>query len=302
MVPLVGGEWGEVKLLTIGTVTATEAGLRATALSYFGRRTDHESFARLALAETHRRGTEAAEVVVGVVDGADWCQGFFDYHRPDAVRILDFAHAVGYVPAVAVATFGAEDEAAPAWVALQAHTLKHGDPETVLTAVAALPIATAPDPAAARQAQATTLAYLGKRRAQIRYAAFQAAGYPIGSGAGESANKQVTEARLKGAGMRWTPAAVDPMVALRTVECADRWETVWPQIGPTLRAARRRVPAAARPLRAVASPPESVAIPVQPTLPPPKRIIAGKPTADHPWKRMPCLPGGRPTRQDHPEL
>ncbi len=37
----------------------------------------------------------------------------------------------------------------------------------------------------------------------IQYARFQALGYPIGSGAVESANKLVVEARLKGSGLHW---------------------------------------------------------------------------------------------------
>ena len=44
----------------------------------------------------------------------------------------------------------------------------------------------------------------------------------------ESANKLVVEARLKGAGMYWARASVNPMVALRTVACADRWPEAWP--------------------------------------------------------------------------
>ncbi len=30
-------------------------------------------------------------------DGAEWLQGLVDYHRADAVRILDFAHAAEYI-------------------------------------------------------------------------------------------------------------------------------------------------------------------------------------------------------------
>jgi hypothetical protein len=47
-----------------------------------------------------------------------------------------------------------------------------------------------------------TLGYLTHRREQINYADFQAAHWPIGSGAGEAAHKVVVEARLKQAGMR----------------------------------------------------------------------------------------------------
>ena len=45
-------------------------------------------------------------------------------------------------------------------------------------------------------------AYVRERQAMLRYATFQAHGYPIGSGSGESANKLVVQSRMKGAGMR----------------------------------------------------------------------------------------------------
>ena len=45
------------------------------------------------------------------------------------------------------------------------------------------------------------LTYLDKRVALMQYPTFTTAGWPIGSGSVESANKLVVEARLKGAGM-----------------------------------------------------------------------------------------------------
>ncbi len=68
--------------------------VHTTDLSDFSRLADHATFTRLALVETHRRGVATAGVVVGVADGSDWLQAFLDDHRPDAVRVLDFPHAV----------------------------------------------------------------------------------------------------------------------------------------------------------------------------------------------------------------
>ena len=59
------------------------------------------------------------------------------------------------------------------------------------------------------------LSYLRKRLALMRYPLFRQAGWPIGSGMVESANKLVVEARLKGSGMRWKRSNVNPMLALR---------------------------------------------------------------------------------------
>jgi len=111
MVPLVGGVWAEVRTLALGEVVVREVRTRrdrertvhAQDLSYFSRLTDHDTFARLATVETQRRGTATAGVVCAVVDGAPWIQDFVSTHRPDAVRILDWPHALGYVARVATA-------------------------------------------------------------------------------------------------------------------------------------------------------------------------------------------------------
>src|SRR5206468_3649413 len=77
--------------------------------------------------------------------------------------------------------------------------------------------------------------YLSKRVGQMQYPEYEAAGWPLGSGMVESANKVVVEARLKGAGMRWERTNVDAMVALRTIVYSDRWDEEWRQISGQLR-------------------------------------------------------------------
>src|SRR5205823_11657791 len=134
-------------------------------------------------------GTETAGTVVAPLDGSVWLQGVVDHHRPDAVRILDFAHAVEHLNTAVQAALGVGTPEATAWLGGQAHELKTGDPDAVLAAVRTLPIHDATDPAAAAAARDATLAYLQARRAQIDYARFQACGFPIGSGTVESANK-----------------------------------------------------------------------------------------------------------------
>jgi hypothetical protein len=286
--PTVGGEWREVKLLVIGDVVGEAGGEVHTAnLSYFARMTDHEAFGRQALGELDRRGTLEAATVVAVADGAEWIQGFVDLHRPDAVRVLDFAHALGYLARAGQEALGAGTATTSEWLATWAHELRHGDPARVLAALAELPAGEARDEA---------LRYLGARREQIRYAEFAAAGYPLGSGCAESGAKTVVQARLCGAGMRWAPEHVDPMVGLRTVLCGGRWAEVWPRIAAQLRLRARLASAARRAARLartvppyVLPPPPPAPLPSPPVPvtapPPPKLVVNGRPTADHPWKR-----------------
>lgn len=298
MVPLIGGEWAEIKTVAIGEVTRTPTGsMHTTALSYFSRLSDAQAFTRWARVETERRGTETAGIVCAVMDGAEWLQHFVDHHRPDAVRILDFPHAAQRVCAAAQAVWGAGTAATSTWLDDQLHALKHGDPATVLTAIRALPVACASSPAEAAMTRETVLAYLTTRWEQIQYATFRALGYPIGSGIVESANKLVVEARLKGSGMHWARAQVTPMVALRAMACSDRWGQAWPAIWQSWRATRQmhRVQRAARHRDAPAARVADAATVTDPTLlsvvPPPsfvpraRLVVDGRPTANHPWHK-----------------
>ena len=57
MVPLIGGEWTEVKTLAIGEPQpADDTEVHVGALSYFSRLADADTFGHLALSEVHRRG------------------------------------------------------------------------------------------------------------------------------------------------------------------------------------------------------------------------------------------------------
>lgn len=78
MVPLVRGEWAEVKLLTLGEprprrAAGTEpATSRTERIAYFARLTDAETCGRQALVELHRRGLETAGDGGGRRGGAGW--------------------------------------------------------------------------------------------------------------------------------------------------------------------------------------------------------------------------------------
>jgi hypothetical protein len=289
MVPLVGGAWTEVRTIAIGTIEQQEGEAHATDLSYFSRRCSADAFVRQATLPTFERGTRRAQTVVAVMDGASWLQELIDEQCPAAVRILDFPHAAGYLNQAAHAAFGTASREAAAWLDEWVPKLKAEEPEVVLTALRALPTLT---PEAAK-VKRTALRYLRQRQEQIRYAAFGEQGVPIGSGIVESAGKLVVEARLKGSGMHWAPANINPLVALRGRLCSGQWEETWAEIWRAWRVqvvqrreerrqVRRTKRAAAEALRAVPPPP------APPKRERPKTIIDGRPTEAHPWKRRPA--------------
>lgn len=330
---LVHREWAEVKTLVLGDVQPPvadaktgERAVHSTNLSYFSRLADADTFGRLALVETHRRGTETAHHVCAVLDGAEWEQGFIDLHRRDAIRILDFCHAGGYVVAAGEAVWGEGSETSKAWWEKMLHELKQGSPDQVLEQLRELHRQTQetdPGDGATLATLETSLGYLEKRRAQIEYARFQQLGYPIGSGSVESGNKLVVEARLKGAGMHWARPHVDPLLALRNIACSDRWDEAWPQIATQLRrqagAARlhrfqkrqsqlatasptnERIPessAIVTSASTITAPPPTLALPVTDSITDQNVAASKRPAANHPWRHSPIGRARfRPTRR-----
>lgn len=311
MAPLVHGEWAEVKTLVIGEVAqpVLERGewvVHSQALSYFSRLADANSFGRLALVETHARGMERAGQVGAVTDGAEWEQGFIDLHRPDALRILDFPHVAERLSQVGQILWGEGTPQTQEWVGAQCHRLKHEGPAAVLAELANA-VQRHPD----RPALAEHLNYLRKRVGHMEYPTYQRDGWPIGSGAVESANKLVVEARLKGAGMHWAREHVNPLLALRNVVCSDRWEAAWPQIAQYLRQQASQQRLAHRKQRqesahALSIPPTPALLSVLPSAREPASPLpadpipelelprsdssaprSSRPAADHPWRRSP---------------
>lgn len=236
---LVGGEWAEVKTLVVAEVEQHEqAEVETTQTSSFSRLADAGTFSQQAVVELHRRGVERAEAVCAVTDGAEWIQGLVDEQCPTALRILDFAHGAEYVSAIGQAATEAGSTLAPEWLEQMLHDLKHEGPEPVLAALRALQVQ---HPTVALLGE--KLAYLEKRERHMQYPSYQQAGWPIGSGMVESANKLVVEARLKGAGRHWERTHVNRMLVLRNTVCNQRWQETWQAVQTeqqVMRARRRQ--------------------------------------------------------------
>jgi hypothetical protein len=286
MVPLVGGEWAEVRTVVVGSIAPTPHGPTTAALSYVSRLTSAAAFGSRVFGELVRRGVpDHPTAVVAVSDGASWIQELLDLQCPSAVRVLDLMHAVEYLATAAKTAFGVGTATTRDWLTARRTDLKAGRLESVLTALADLPVS---------DERETAIRYLLARRAMLRYDEFLAAGWPIGSGAVESANKVVVEARLKGAGMHWQRGHADALVGLRALDASDRWERTWPRIVAAWRTpSRRRRPANDRPAPDPAAEEVLLLVPPAPAhpapdprpVPRPKTIVNGKPTQDHPWKR-----------------
>ena len=225
-ISLRGKVFAEVKTAVVGEVEENtkcssqrpEQEVKMINITYFSRMTDSQTFTELASGEIAHRGFLQAKQVGAVSDGAEWIQHFVDAYREDAVRILDFYHARQYLSDIVTLVRDAGTALPESWLDDQLHELKHFGPSKVLKEINRL---LRDHPYIEKLKQAVH--YLQKRENMMQYPLFRAQGWPIGSGSAESANTHVVQSRMNGPGMHWESRNVNPMLALRTGECNDRW-------------------------------------------------------------------------------
>jgi hypothetical protein len=293
MVPLLHGQWAEVKTVVVGCVQEEkpDESIHCRQLSYFSRMLDASTFTEQASAELLRRGIDQAQQVGAIHDGAEWIDGFVDWQCKDALRILDFAHAAEYVSDIGQLAQTAGAILPEDWLQDQLHDLKHHGPTTVLKELRRLR-----EEYPHVEEIGKKLAYLQKREARMQYPQYQAQRWPIGSGMVESGNKVVMQARLKGPGMHWAAEHVNPMLALRTFACNDRWEEVAESVDAHLHRQKvaqrqrhqsqrydellRRVQVCMLLWQSRLSKPQPSPISL-----PTKRSGPSRPSANHPWRR-----------------
>src|SRR5215472_8464600 len=188
------------------------------------------------------------------------------------------------------------------WVHQQCHRLKHEGPRGVLETLHALSA-----PGTTAEALQEHCQSLEKRGALMDYPTYRQQGWPSGSGRVESANKRVMQARLKGAGMRWERAHVNPMLALRTAVWNERRDEAWQAVRKKKgrqRMQHRQQRASAHLARLITHVaillvrfrPQTPSPPPSPRLPPtpPATVPSScRPSAHHPWQRSIIPPAKR---------
>jgi hypothetical protein len=220
MIPFTDG-WHEVK---IGMVAGWDRD-RLVAPSYVAARETASAFGPRLATEAARRGALEVERWEGGVtrrslailrpalvlaDGAVWIWNLADEYVDQRIEVSDFYHAAEHLAAVAAACFPAPTDAA-AWLDARKGELLTLGPLPVLAAFDRL----APPTPKAAEVRRVERAYFASRVERMDYPSLRVDGLPIGSGAIESAADHVVQRRMKRAGMRWSEAGGDAMLALR---------------------------------------------------------------------------------------
>lgn len=161
-------------------------------------------------------GTDTVVVIVG--DGAEWIWNRASMF-PRRCEILDFWHAVEYAWDYARLRYGDESTQATRWMKRVADDLRAGKVAEVLVRLRAL----TPTTVEQREVLDAVIKYYDDNRSRMRYDEYLRLGYGIGSGAVESAHKQVVQARMRQAGMRWSEDGARRLLALRVLLLNDQW-------------------------------------------------------------------------------
>ncbi len=172
-----------------------------------------------ALGAAHRR-------VIVLGDGAPWIWNLAAEVFPQRVEILDWYHADEHVSEVARILYGEGTEKAAIWRDAQLDRLWTDRVDQTIEALRFL--GAHQRTVAKRTAVADLTRYLTTNQHRMQDQTFRAAGYPIGSGAVESAVSHVVQQRMKRVGMRWRAAGADAMLALRSIyRSTGAWDQFW---------------------------------------------------------------------------
>jgi hypothetical protein len=191
-------------------IESAATGDTAETLSEFAQRVDREA---------RRRSFDQAQRRVVLGDGAPWIWNLAEELFPGAVQIVDLFHAKSHLWDVAKAIYGAGSELGQQWAKQRRDELDDGKIDDVLAALQVH--------AGSNDEARKCLGYVTTNRQRMRYPEFRAQGLCTSTGVVEAGCKTAVGTRLKRAGMHWTVAGANAILALRCCVLSGRFEDFW---------------------------------------------------------------------------
>lgn len=172
--------------------------------------------------EALRGGLGRARQQLFLGDGAPWIWNLKQDRWDDAVGLLDFFHASQHLWGVGRTVAGEEASGLVPWVEARLHQLRHGQEKKMLAELAGLK----KPRGAAREVLAREQNYFANHAERMDYQSIARRGWPIGSGAVESACRQ-KQCRFKRPGQFWTPKGLRNLIALDEARRNHHWDQLW---------------------------------------------------------------------------
>jgi len=183
---------------------------------------DPVEFGRRLNWEAQHGGLGRARQALVVGDGAPWIWNLAHDRWAGATEVLDFYHATQHLWELGRALHGDNEAVTAGWVEPRRHQLRHGGEKQVLAEIARLK--------APRGQRGKVVVreqnYLATHAGRMHYQTIHRRGWPIGSGAVESACRQ-RQCRFKCSGQFWTPNGMRNLASLTEARHNHHWDQLW---------------------------------------------------------------------------
>jgi len=172
-------------------------------------------------AEGIRRGADHVRQLTIIGDGAAWIWGIATRIFPEATQVVDLFHAREHLHSLTRSLEFMLLDRRDAWLAARLEDLDYGNIDGIEAAVREYPLEGVKKDEVDRE-----LGYFLSNAPRMRYRWFRSRGLFVGSGVVEASCKTVIGQRLKLAGMHWTTAGADAIIALRCRDASSTWEAI----------------------------------------------------------------------------
>ena len=168
-----------------------------------------------------RRGADHVRQLTVLGDGAAWIWGIAADKFPGATQIVDLFHAREHLHSLTRALEFMLLDRRDEWLAARLEDLDYGDIDGIEAAVRKYPLE-----GVRKDETDKELGYFLNNAPRMRYHWFRSRGLFVGSGVVEASCKTIVGQRLKQAGMHWTVAGADAIIALRCRQASSTWEAI----------------------------------------------------------------------------
>ena len=156
--------------------------------------------------------------IISITDGAPWIKNMISDLFPYAIHILDLYHVKERICKFAKVHINDEAQKSK-WISEVCGLIENGKTDEALLKIEPYQDSNNDD-------DTNLYNYISKRKEQMRYDFFREKGYPIGSGAQESANKYGMQDRMTLQGQRWKKERGQGVLALKCRYVSNTWDTV----------------------------------------------------------------------------
>jgi hypothetical protein len=233
MVHLCEEGWKEMKIGAIYEIAVRAAKDPETAewlplahavnVSYVTHLGGPEVLGAMAYAEARRRGWERAQDTQALGDGAVWIWNQVAFHFPTSRQVVDFYHAKEHLAEAAKLLKGEGTPAMERWLSSRETLLYQGQAARI---TCELEQAASEKRGEVGEALKREAGYFWDHQRRMNYLELREEEWPIGSGMVESGGNQF-QARLCGAGMRWSRQGIENLTPVRAAILSRRFDELW---------------------------------------------------------------------------